>query len=81
MIERVLRKSLMMSLPSTLTVPELGFTMPQTTEIRVVLPAPFGPSKRDNLPFVNVEIDVFECLKAARIEFIQALDAQNRIFV
>jgi hypothetical protein len=33
-----------MSRPSTVTVPAVGVTMPQTIEIRVVLPAPFGPS-------------------------------------
>ena len=33
-----------MSWPSTSTVPDVGFTMPQTMLISVVLPAPFGPS-------------------------------------
>src|SRR5262245_31348040 len=35
----------MMSWPSTVTVPALGLTMPQTMLISVVLPAPFGPSR------------------------------------
>jgi hypothetical protein len=34
-----------MSRPSTVTLPELGRTMPQTMLISVVLPAPFGPSR------------------------------------
>jgi hypothetical protein len=33
-----------MSWPSTLTVPALGVTMPQTMLMSVVLPAPLGPS-------------------------------------
>jgi hypothetical protein len=33
-----------MSWPATLTLPALAVTMPQTIEISVVLPAPFGPS-------------------------------------
>jgi hypothetical protein len=33
-----------MSWPSTSTDPAEGLTMPQTTLISVVLPAPFGPS-------------------------------------
>ena len=43
--ERVSRYSLPMSWPSTVTRPPLGVTMPQTMEISVVLPAPFGPSR------------------------------------
>src|SRR5688500_8354446 len=34
-----------MSSPSTFTVPAVAVTIPQTMLIRVVLPAPFGPSK------------------------------------
>jgi hypothetical protein len=33
-----------MSWPSTVTVPLLALTMPQTMLISVVLPAPLGPS-------------------------------------
>src|SRR5690606_41411336 len=32
-----------MSWPSTVTVPDVGVTIPQTMLISVVLPAPFGP--------------------------------------
>jgi hypothetical protein len=34
-----------MSRPSTVTLPTLALTMPQMMLIRVVLPAPLGPSK------------------------------------
>ncbi len=34
-----------MSAPATSTLPELGRTIPQTMLIKVVLPAPFGPSR------------------------------------
>ena len=37
-------ESLTMSWPSTVTLPAVAFTMPQTMLISVVLPAPFGPS-------------------------------------
>src|SRR3982751_5949932 len=40
-----------MSCPSAITVPELGVTMPQTMLMRVVLPAPFGPSSAKISPF------------------------------
>jgi hypothetical protein len=33
-----------MSLPATVTEPEVGLTMPQMMLMSVVLPAPFGPS-------------------------------------
>ena len=41
---RAARKSLMMSWPSTVTLPADGLTIPQMMLISVVLPAPFGPS-------------------------------------
>ncbi|MNR04838.1 hypothetical protein D3C85_1208310 [compost metagenome] len=40
-----------MSWPSAITVPVEGVTMPQTMEIIVVLPAPFGPSRAKISPF------------------------------
>src|SRR5437016_978445 len=40
----------MMSWPSTVTVPALGVTMPQTMLMSVVLPAPFGPSSAKRRP-------------------------------
>ena len=45
MSERVARYSVTMSCPSTRIVPWLGRTRPQMVPIRVVLPAPFGPSR------------------------------------
>jgi hypothetical protein len=42
----------MMSWPSTATVPALGVTIPQMIEIRVVLPAPLGPSRAKISPFL-----------------------------
>src|ERR1700731_4571729 len=44
-LERAARYSLMMSKPSALTLPPLGLTIPQMMLMRVVLPAPFGPSR------------------------------------
>src|SRR5258708_25715428 len=43
--ERAARYSAMMSNPSALTLPPLGLTMPQMMLMRVVLPAPLGPSR------------------------------------
>lgn len=43
--ERVDLKSVIISMPSTLTVPDVGFIMPQMQDIRVVLPAPLEPSR------------------------------------
>ena len=42
---RAARKSRTMSWPSAVTVPPLALTMPQMMLIRVVLPAPLGPSR------------------------------------
>src|SRR5437016_9208519 len=44
-LERAARYSAMMSKPSALTAPSLGLTIPQMMLMRVVLPAPFGPSR------------------------------------
>ena len=43
--DRAARASRTWSCPSTVTVPELALTMPQTMLISVVLPAPLGPSR------------------------------------
>ncbi len=40
-----------MSWPAAVTEPSLDVTMPQTIEIIVVLPAPFGPSRAKISPF------------------------------
>jgi hypothetical protein len=46
-----------MSWPSTETCPVEGVTMPQTMLIRVVLPAPLGPSSAKISPRADVEVD------------------------
>src|SRR6185503_3914876 len=52
-----------MSWPSATTTPVLGLTMPQTIEISVVLPAPFGPSSAKISPR---RIDRLMCLRALK---------------
>ena len=51
---RAARKSLRMSWPSATTVPVVALTMPQMIEIRVVLPAPFGPNRAKISPLSMV---------------------------
>ena len=51
---RAARKSDWMSWPSAITVPVVGVTIPQTMEINVVLPAPFGPSRAKISPLLIV---------------------------
>ena len=41
----------MISYPPTKTDPEVGVTSPQIILIKVVLPAPFGPSNANISPF------------------------------
>ena len=47
---RVRRYSLVMSCPSTRTSPAVGVTIPHTALIKVVLPAPLGPSSANISP-------------------------------
>ena len=41
--------------------------MPQMVLISVVLPAPFGPSKREDLAAPNLQIDVLQRLEAGGV--------------
>src|ERR1700683_1719540 len=45
-----------MSRPSTCTLPDVALTMPQTMLIRVVLPAPLGPSSAKISPLLTVRL-------------------------
>ena len=47
--------------------PAVGVTMPQTMLIRVVLPAPLGPSRAKISPLRDVEVDVLQRLDAGRV--------------
>jgi len=53
----------MMSLPSTVTLPEVGETIPQIIEIRVVFPAPFGPNNAKISPFLISKLMFFKASK------------------
>src|ERR1700749_3314172 len=67
-----------MSWPSTVTLPELAVTMPQTMLISVVLPAPLGPSSARISPLrisrsmacraVKPDAYVFETFLTERME-------------
>src|SRR5215831_15032043 len=52
-----------MSWPSTVTRPSLGFTIPQTMLMSVVLPAPFGPSSAKISPRRISRLTFFSALK------------------
>ena len=45
--------------------------MPQMMPINVVLPAPFGPSKREDFAALDVERDVLQGLEARRIGLVE----------
>ena len=53
----------MISNSSTLTSPEDGFTIPQIIFIKVVFPAPFGPSIAKISPFFIFRLISFKALK------------------
>ena len=64
-IALVLRKSLIISKPSTVTDPDEGEIMPQIVEIKVVLPAPFGPKRASISPLL---ISKLTALRASKPE-------------
>ena len=53
----------MISLPFTKTVPLVGVTITQIILIRVVFPAPLGPSKAKISPFFISRLILFRALK------------------
>ena len=53
----------MISKSSTVTFPDDGFTMPQIMLIKVVLPAPLGPSIAKISPFLILRFIFFKALK------------------
>ena len=60
---RAARKSVTMSWPSATTVPEVALTVPHTTPISVVLPAPFGPSSAKISPRSMLRSMFFSAVK------------------
>ena len=76
--ERAARKSLMMSWPSTVTVPPLGLTMPQMMLISVVLPAPLGPSSAKISPRRISRSMLFERVEARRVGLGEIGDGDDR---
>ena len=65
------------SWPSTVTVPALGVTMPQTIEIIVVLPAPFGPSRAKISPLLMSRSSGFSASHAGGVGLAQPLDRDD----
>jgi hypothetical protein len=59
--------------------PSVGFTMPQMIEIRVVLPAPFGPRSAKISPRTDREVERLQCLKARRVGLLQTGDFDGRL--
>lgn len=54
---RAARHSRLISCPSTVAVPEVLFTRPETMPMNVVFPAPFGPRRANISPrFMSMEI-------------------------
>ena len=68
-----------MSWPSTVTLPEVAFTMPQTMLISVVLPAPFGPSSAKISPRRMSRLALFSADEPVRVGLREVLDRDDGI--
>ena len=63
--------------PSAITSPPDGLTMPQMMLMSVVLPAPLGAEKRENLTPHDVEVDRLQRLQAAPICLADVADGDD----
>ena len=56
-----------MSKPNTLAVPPVLLTSEVTMPIRVVLPAPFGTQQREEVAFLDVQVDAAQRVHAVLV--------------